>query len=65
MQILIQNRQTKAYVDKEERWTANVASARPFQSPYEALYFCVSKELDDTDIVYRFGDGREVRFLRC
>jgi hypothetical protein len=65
MQIVVRNRQTKTYVGADEPWTSNAATARPFETPYHALYFCVSNELDDTDIIYRWPDGREVRFLRC
>lgn len=64
-QIVIRKRQTNVYVGQEEAWTPNAATARPFETPYHALYFLVSNNLDDTDIVERFPDGREVRFLRC
>lgn len=63
--IIIRNRQTNVYVGEEKMWTPDPTTARPFENAYHALYFCVSNNLNDTDIVERFPDGREVRFLRC
>lgn len=65
MQIVVRSRHTNTYVGNDKPWTSDVSSARPFETEYHALYFCVSHELSDTDIVYRFPDGREVRFLKC
>ena len=65
MQIIIRNRQTRVYVGNEQAWTSDPATARPFETPYHALYFCVSHDLDGTEILERFPDGREVRFLKC
>ena len=65
MQIVIRKRQTNAYVGEDTAWTSDVTAARPFENAYHALYFLVSHDLDETDIVERFPDGREVRFLRC
>jgi hypothetical protein len=63
--IVLKNRQTKAYLCENNRWTESPALARRFETPYHALYFCVSKELEGLDIVSRFPDEQEVRFLRC
>ena len=65
MRIIIRKRELNVYVGEKEAWTPDGTAARPFESPYHALYFCVSHNLDGTDIVQRFPDGREVRFLRC
>lgn len=65
MKIIVRNRQTRTYVGEKGDWTPDAATARPFENAYHALYFCVSRDLTDTDIVERFPDGREVRFLRC
>ena len=64
-QILVKHRRTKAYLQDENKWTGSALFARPFESTYQALHFCVDKEMEETDIVFRFPDQREVRFLRC
>ena len=65
MQIVIRKRQTNVYVSHDDGWTPDVTTARPFETAYHALYFCVTHELDGTDIIERFPDGHEVRFLKC
>ena len=65
MQIVIRKRNSDVYVGEKNSWTPNASTARPFETPYHALYFCVSNNLDETDIVERFPDGHEVRFLKC
>ena len=65
MQILVRNRQTNVYVGEKQAWTRDAALARPFETAYHALYFCVSEELNDTEILYHWPDGREARFLKC
>ena len=62
--IVLKNRQTKNYLCENDCWTETPALARRFETPYHALYFCVSKELEGLDIVFRLP-GKEVRFLRC
>ena len=64
-QIVVQHRRTKAYLRDDNKWTASALFARLFESPYHALHFCVDKEMEETDIMFRFPDRREVRFLRC
>jgi hypothetical protein len=39
--------------------------ARWFETTYHALHFCVDRDVQDADIVFRSPDGREARFLRC
>lgn len=63
--IVLKNRQTKTYLSEDNAWIASGSLARPFESAYHALYFCVSKELEGIDIMFRLGDQQEVRFLRC
>lgn len=64
-QIVVKNRQTKAYLSENNQWSASAMLARLFETPYHALHFCVDKELENSDVVFRFPDQREVRFLRC
>ena len=64
-QILVKHRRTNAYLRDDNKWTGSALLARLFESPYHALHFCVDKEMEETDIVFRFPDQREVRFLRC
>jgi hypothetical protein len=65
MKIMIRKRNQGVYVGEKNAWTPDACMARLFETPYHALYFCVSKDLDETDIIERFPDGREVRFLKC
>lgn len=62
--IVLKNRRTKTYLCDNDSWSETPALARRFETPYHALYFCVSKELEDLDIVFRLPD-KEERFLRC
>ena len=62
--IVLKNRQTKNYLCENDSWTETPALARRFETPYHALYFCVSKELEGLDIVFRLPH-KEIRFLRC
>ena len=64
-QIVVQHRRTKAYLRDDNKWTGSALFARLFETPYQALHFCVDKEMEETDIIFRFPDSREVRFLRC
>lgn len=63
--VLLKNRRTQAYLGENNGWLDSPANARGFETPYHALYFCVSKELDGVDIVLRAGAEAEERFLRC
>jgi hypothetical protein len=63
--VFLKNRRTKAYLGENNGWSDSPAKARGFETPYHALYFCVSKELDGVDIVLRADAEGEVRFLRC
>jgi hypothetical protein len=63
--ILLRNRNTKAYLGENENWTQSATQARNFETPYHALYFAVSKELEDIDIMFRLPSQEEVRFLKC
>jgi len=62
--IVLKNRHTKNYLCDNDRWSETPVLDRRFETPYHALYFCVSKELEGLDIIFR-GPGKEVRFLRC
>jgi len=66
-QILVQHRQTRAYVshDDQHQWTNRAARARLFETPYHALHFCVDQDVQNADVVFRSPDGREACFLRC
>jgi hypothetical protein len=63
--VVLKNRDTKAYLCENDGWSASAALARRFETEYHALYFCVSKELEGLDIIFRLPDEQEVRFLRC
>jgi len=66
--IIVQHRGTRAYINCEEdqqRWTHHAVRARLFESPYHALYFCVDKDVKNADILFRYSNGQEKRFLRC
>ncbi|HTD66913.1 MAG TPA: hypothetical protein VK846_10335 [Candidatus Limnocylindria bacterium] len=65
--ILVQHRQTRAYVsqDDQPQWTIHAASARLFETPYHALHFCVDKRVANADVIFRSPNGREARYLRC
>ena len=65
--IILQHRQTRAYVSAGDRpqWTEHAILARPFKTPYHALHFCVDRDVQNADVIFRSPDGREERFLRC
>jgi hypothetical protein len=63
--IVLKNRQTNAYLGENNGWLESSACARLFETPYHALYFCVSKELEGIDIISLVPGQKEVRFLRC
>jgi len=63
--VLVQNRNTKAYLCENNRWSESMRDARRFETEYHALYWCVDQELENTDIVLRTPGGHEVRFLKC
>jgi hypothetical protein len=63
--IVLKNRRTNAYLGENNGWLESPALARRFETPYHALYFCVSEELDGVDIMLRAAGEGEVRFLRC
>jgi hypothetical protein len=63
--IVLKNRRTQTYLGEDNGWRESASLARRFETPYHALYFCVSKELDGVDIMLRTGGEAEVRFLRC
>lgn len=63
--VMLKNRRTKAYLCENNDWSASAALARRFETPYHALYFCVSKELEGLDIIFRLPNEQEKRFLRC
>jgi hypothetical protein len=63
--IVLKNRRTNAYLGENNGWLQSSACARFFETPYHALYFCVSKELEGIDIISLVPGEGEVRFLRC
>src|SRR5215203_4451043 len=50
--VVLKNRQTQAYLGENKRWIESPSLALRFETPYHALYFCVSEELDDVDIMF-------------
>ena len=67
MKIIVQHRQTRAYVSRceQHQWTERAGMARLFETPYHALHFCVDRDVQNADVVFRSPDGREEPFLRC
>jgi len=65
--IIVQHRGTRAYISRGEQyeWTHHAVMARLFETPYHALYFCVDKDVQNADILFRSPNGQEERFLRC
>lgn len=63
--IVVKNRQTQTYLGENNAWLESPTLARRFETPYHALYFCVSEELDGVDIMMRAAGDGEIRFLRC
>lgn len=66
-EIIVQHRQTRAYVGcgEQHHWTDRAVMARLFETPYHALHFCVDKDVQNADVIFRSPDGQEARFLRC
>jgi hypothetical protein len=62
--VVLKNRQTKGYLGENDGWLDSPTLARRFETPFHALYFCVSRELDGVDIMVRASGKGEVRFLR-
>ena len=65
--IIVQHRQTRAYVSRgdQHQWTNHALLARLFETPYHALHFCVDRDVQNADVVFRSPDGQEACFLRC
>jgi hypothetical protein len=67
-QVVVQHRGSRAYISHEkdqQRWTHHAVRARLFATPFHALYFCVDREIENADILFRSPGGQEERFLRC
>lgn len=60
--VMVQHRDTKAYLDGNDQWISTDESARLFDTSLQALRFCVEKKLRNTEVVVCFPDDRIVRF---
>jgi len=58
MNILLQNKKTKDYVEEGEGWTASVEQARVFGTGLEALFYCLNHHYADMQILGEFADSR-------
>ena len=58
MNILLQNKTTKHYVQPEGGWTARAEQARVFGSGLEAIFYCFNHNCADMQISGEFADSR-------
>jgi hypothetical protein len=64
MKILVQNRNTHAFLARDAKWVRHVDDARPFATSIEALRYCAERELRDTDMLVCFPGARNSIRLR-
>ena len=58
MNILLQNKTTKAYVERDGGWTPRVEQARVFASGLEAIVHCLNHNCADMQVSGEFADSR-------
>ena len=58
MNIVLQNKRTKDYVQQDGGWTARAEQARVFGSGLEALFYCLNNNCADMQISGPFTDSR-------
>ncbi len=58
MNILLQNKKTKDYVERDGGWTARADEARVFGSGLEAIFYCLDNNCADMQISGEFADAR-------
>jgi len=58
MKIVIRERATGFYFQREKTWTNNADEARSFESTWEAVKFCQAHRLPPTTVVMKAQDAR-------
>ncbi len=58
MNILLQNRKTRDYLEDGGGWTPRAEQARVFASGLEALFYCLNHDFADMQIAGEFADSR-------
>ncbi len=58
MNILLQNKKTKDYVEEGGGWTARAEQARVFRTGLEAIFYCLHHQCADMQISGEFADSR-------
>ena len=58
MNILLQNKKTRFYVEWAGGWTAHAAQARVFASGLDAIFYCLNHNFADMQISGEFADPR-------
>lgn len=59
--VLVQNSRTRKYLKKDGHWTTWGSQAAVFHSARTAIEFCLQKEVQDVELIYRFeGFDRDI-----
>jgi hypothetical protein len=58
MNILLQNKKTKDYVEVGGGWTPRADQARVFGTGLEAIFYCLNHQCADMQIFGEFADSR-------
>jgi hypothetical protein len=58
MNLLLQNKETRRYVEKRGGWTARPEDARVFGTGLEAVLFCLDHHFGNMQILGKFADAR-------
>ncbi len=66
MKILVQDRQTNAFLTGDKRWVRQLDYARTFSTSLEALRFCVDTKLTNMDVLVCYpGTKSNLRLPLC
>jgi hypothetical protein len=66
MKILVQDRQTNAFLTGDKRWVRQLDYARTFSTSIEALRFCVDTKLTNMDVLVCYpGTKSNLRLPLC
>jgi len=66
MKILVQDRQTDAFLTRDKRWVRQLDYARTFSTSLEALRFCVDTKLTNMDVLVCYpGTKSNLRLPLC
>ncbi len=56
MRILVQNCQTKYFLQSRTAWVAHEKEAMKFDSSSQALFFCLQHHIGEVHILLKFGE---------